>query len=190
MVAMNPIKPALFLLLLSASLLAAVQASAKTILPDACGDDGVKFDVKTQKDQPAPAPPEAGKAQIVLIGTIDKEGAGTCIACNFVGRVGVDGAWVGANKGASYFAYTVEPGEHHVCANWQTIGQDGKKVGVASFTAEPGKAYYFRVAITIQPYTTDRGAQKEDRLDLTQLSEDEGKYRVKVSALSTATPKK
>jgi len=30
----------------------------------------------------------------------------------------------------------------------------------------------------------------EQRLDLTQLSDDEGKYQVKISALSTGTPKK
>ena len=28
-----------------------------TILPGACGDDKVTFDVRTQKDQPAPAAP-------------------------------------------------------------------------------------------------------------------------------------
>jgi hypothetical protein len=33
-------------------------------------------------------------------------------------------------------------------------------------------------------------AQLEQRLELTQLSDDEGKYRVKVSPLSTGNPKK
>ncbi|MGA9068957.1 MAG: hypothetical protein WB424_01805, partial [Terracidiphilus sp.] len=64
-------KPRVVVMLICASLLAAMQASAKTILPDACGDDSIKFEVSTQKDQPPPAPPAAGKAQIVLIETLD-----------------------------------------------------------------------------------------------------------------------
>ena len=64
---MTSIKPALFLLLLCASLLAAVQAKAKTILPDACGDDKIKFEVSTKKHQPPPASPADGKAQIIFI---------------------------------------------------------------------------------------------------------------------------
>ena len=44
----------------------AVQARATT-LPDACGDDKIKFDVKTEKSKTAPLPPAAGKAQIVFI---------------------------------------------------------------------------------------------------------------------------
>lgn len=46
-----------------------------TTLPDACGDDKVQFDVKTAKNQPSPAPPAAGKAQIVFIGLVDARGA-------------------------------------------------------------------------------------------------------------------
>ncbi|MGA3159626.1 MAG: hypothetical protein ABSC77_00300 [Terracidiphilus sp.] len=46
--------PRLVVLLLCAPLLA-VCARAKTILPDACGDDSVKFEVSTLKNQPAPA---------------------------------------------------------------------------------------------------------------------------------------
>ena len=36
-------------------------------LPESCGDDKVKFDVKTESNRPAPAPPTGGMAQIVLI---------------------------------------------------------------------------------------------------------------------------
>ena len=61
--------PGLFVLLLCASLVPAMQAKAKTILPDACGDDDVKFKVDTKKDHPAPPPPTAGKAQIALLKT-------------------------------------------------------------------------------------------------------------------------
>jgi hypothetical protein len=161
-----------------------------TVLPDACGRDEIRFKVTTEKGRPAPAAPEAGKAQIVFVETIDKDWTGTCIGCNVLTRVGVDGAWVGANKGVSYFAYTVEPGEHHLCANWQSVlGSTGKDIGVASFVAEPGKVYYFQVAITMKQWSVDGFIHSENRLDLKQLSDDEGRYLVKVSPLSAAIAK-
>jgi hypothetical protein len=82
-------KPRFFVLLLCASLVPAVQASAKTILPDSCGDDSVKFDVKTEKDQPAPVLPAEGKAQIVFVGTVPVESA---LARFPAIRFGVNGA--------------------------------------------------------------------------------------------------
>jgi hypothetical protein len=105
---MTAINPRLFALLLCASLVCAVPAHAKTILPDACGDDSVKLDVTTKKNQPAPAPPEAGKAQIVF-----SESGG------LIARFGMDGSWVGANDRDSYFAVEVAPGEHHLCLSFQ-----------------------------------------------------------------------
>src|ERR1700687_4343814 len=102
-------KSKLGVLLLLASLSPAVQARTR-ILPDACGDDKVKFEISKQKDQPAPAAPETGKAQIVFVNTVEKEGVGTwthgiaCIGCDNPTRIGVDGAWAGAKKGESYFA--------------------------------------------------------------------------------------
>jgi len=183
------VKSRLVALLVSVSLVSAVQAWA-TVLPDACGDDKVKFNVKTQAGQPAPAPPVAGKAQIVFIETMDEENLAFCKDCDVVARLGLDGAWVGANKGNSYFAYTVEPGEHHLCTNWDSPRAFlSQKVGVADFTAEPGKTYYFQARFLIKMVDIDT-AQLEQRLDLTQLSDDEGKYQVKISALSTGTPKK
>jgi len=182
-------KSRLVALFLCASLVCAVQARATT-LPDACGDDKVKFDVKTQAGQSAPAPPADGKAQIVFIETMDEENLAFCKGCDVVARLGVDGAWVGANKGNSYFAYTVEPGEHHLCTNWDSPRAFlSEKVGVADFTAEPGKTYYFQARFLIKMVDIDT-AQLEQRLELTQLSDDEGKYRVKVSPLSTGNPKK
>ncbi|MFY9854407.1 MAG: hypothetical protein WAK26_11085, partial [Terracidiphilus sp.] len=87
-------KPALVILLLSASFAVAAQAWATT-LPDACGDDKIKFDVKTEEGQHTPAPPPAGKALIVFIENDDKE-IGCVALCEVTTRVGMDGAWVGA----------------------------------------------------------------------------------------------
>jgi hypothetical protein len=44
----------------------ALQARA-TVRPDACGDDKIKFEVSTQSNQPPPAPPADGKAQLVFV---------------------------------------------------------------------------------------------------------------------------
>ncbi len=165
-------------------------------LPDACGDDKTQFDVKTEKHQPAPAPPTVGIAQIVFVGLVDP-GPGGCLGCTFSPRVGIDGSWVGATKGNSYFSVEVDPGEHHLCAAWKSLrATQGKNVGVASFTAEAGKVYYFQVGIR-EVETGVMGTSGGSPLsiydwvlDLTPLSDDEGRYRVKISALATSKEKK
>lgn len=182
--------PRLVLLLLCASLIPAVQASAKTILPDACGDDSVKFEVSTQKDQPAPAPPAAGKAQVVFI---ENENQGLGFGKHATVRYGMDGSWMGANNDNSYFVVNIDPGLHHLCASWQSsLGQLKKSIDVASFTAEAGKVYYFAADIKITvvrgasgPGVTSGGGGGSVDFGLAPLNEDEGKYRVKAWKLST-----
>ncbi len=64
-------KPSLGALFLCAFLACAAQVWATT-LPDSCGDDKVKFDVKTEEGQPVPAGPAEGKAQSSLSKTKTK----------------------------------------------------------------------------------------------------------------------
>src|ERR1022692_4903336 len=61
-------------------------------------------------------------------------------------RVSLDGSWVGANRGASYFFFPVEPGEHHLCADWQSAPPSvvGRKLALSNLGAEPGQTYYLR----------------------------------------------
>jgi hypothetical protein len=131
-------KPTSVILILFSTFVLAAQARAKTILPDACGDDSVKFNVKTEKNQLPPTPPPAGKAQIVFVS--DAKG--------WSARYGMDGAWVGANDGNSYFAVTVDPGQRHLCVDYHvsaaylgTLKQTNMLV--ASIAVEEGKVYYF-----------------------------------------------
>jgi hypothetical protein len=157
-------------------------------LPDACGDDKVRFDVKLQKDPPAPSDPAPGKAQIVFIETSKKPAAIGCMGrCNNFTRFGVDGAWVGATKDNSYFTLSVDPGVHHLCAVL------GKEVDAEALTVEVGKVYYFQANYNAEgtQYGNARHPdyQIEKNVDFSLLTEDQGKYRVKVSDLSTATPK-
>ncbi len=185
---MVAMKTRLFAILLCAILVPALQAWAKTILPDACGDDKVKFDVTTQKNQPAPAPPAAGKAQIIFIEALDKTWG--CWQCGTPStRYGMDGTWVGANQGNSYFAIDVAPGEHHLCVGWQSaFGHLKQMVGLASFTAEAGKVYYFEAKTAIQAHNYGDNSEIDRNLDFVQANDDEGKYRVKASKLSTFRP--
>lgn len=167
--------------------------AGKTILPDACGDENIKFDVSTLKDQPAPQPPPAGSAQIVFV---EEQNARASFHMVTV-RYGVDGSWVGANYGDSYFVVNVAPGVHHLCVNAQG---DKKAVGVTSFTAEAGKVYYYEASTTVTrsgggmiTTTGPNGAighgmapsSVNKFFQFTELGEDEGRYRIKAWKLAT-----
>lgn len=167
-------------------MIAAVQASAK-ILPESCGSDQVKFDVKVKtppdgKPSPDITPPAPGKAQIIFIETMNSEGLHLTTPTT---RFGVDGAWVGANKGNSRFAVDVTPGEHNVCVNWQSNFDDqSDKFGLDTFTAEAGKIYYYEVKI--MRFSEGVGTHMDFLFDLKQLSGIEGRYRTKISGESTS----
>jgi hypothetical protein len=151
-----------------------------TTWPDSCGNDKVKFDVKTEEGQPAPARPAEGKAQIIFV---ENENQMIGPFMHATVRFGMDGAWVGANYGNSYFAVTVDPGVHHLCANWQsTWGTFNKNIDLTSFTAESGKVYYFAAQVTVN-------SRDSVTFGLSQLNEDEGRYRIANSKLSTSKPK-
>ena len=174
---MNKLKCSLFL----ACLACAPLASAKTILPDSCGDDRIKFDVFTEKTQTPPGSPEAGKAQIVFIEDVERYGF---FLTDPTARFGVDGRWAGAGNGNSYFTTSVVPGVHHLCVNWQSgKGSENSKVSMATFTAEASKIYYFQVKIFVRQ--DSQGWTKERSFELKALEEEEGQYRVKVSKLAT-----
>jgi hypothetical protein len=175
----NPVTRKFYGLLLCLFFVSAAQAWA-TVLPDSCGDDKVKFDVTKQKGGLPPSAPESGKAQIFFIEAMDK--TALCFGCDVTSRIGIDGAWVGANHGNSYFAVSVSPGEHHLCVDWQSdFGFLKEKVGLTSFTAEPGKDYYYEVQVEVKRISDD---YTERSLHLAAVSKDEGKWRIKKSQVS------
>jgi hypothetical protein len=178
---------------LAALILAVIVASVSqvwaTVLPDACGTDNVKFKVSTQKGQPVPSGPTADKAQIVIVESPEMDAKCLGPSCHVTVRIGLDGAWIGATEDKSYFAFSVGPGEHHLCANWQSaLGSLNKLVNMTSFIAESGTVYYYEV----KPVMRFRGEHQDDeyKLDLKTLDEDEGNYAIKVSSLSASTPKR
>lgn len=63
-------------------------------------------------------------------------------------RVGMDGSWLGVNQGGSYLFFPVDPGEHHLCVDWQSkFKRLNKLIAFEHFSAKPGQIYYFRSRI-------------------------------------------
>ena len=105
--------------------------------PAACGDVSEQFKVKTSKGTP-PAP-EADKALIVFVENLDDE-----LTVIPTARFGVDGHWVGATRGNSYYAVSVAPGEHKLCASQQGKSVAEKdNVDSATVHLQAGQTYYY-----------------------------------------------
>ena len=182
---MNLMIPRFSIMLLCASLLPSVQALAKSnaILPDGCGNDSIQYDAKQEKDNPGLPALAGGKALIVFSESMPNE-----MRVQSTTRFGVDGAWVGATKGDSYFTLTVDPGEHNLCASMQSAPSRMKKTftQMATLTAEAGKVYYFEAAVDVIGNANVGIAS----FDFSQLAEKEGKYRVKAWKFAISKPKK
>jgi len=153
------------------------QDSKSARIQPSCGPSDVQFEVGTSKRQPD-ATMEPGKAQVYVIQVVRTpffEPASPTI------RVAVDGSWIGATKGNSYVNFSVDPGEHHLCVQWQSsLKSRSDKAVFSSLSAEEGKKYYFRSLFTWRGHA----------LDLERLDPDEGRFLVSSSALSIPHPKK
>lgn len=143
----------------------------------ACGRNDVSFDVKRDQSQHALAQPEPGKALIYFVQDL---GQTHCIVHCVTVKIGLDGTWVGANQDNSYFSVSVEPGEHHVCANPQSR-ELRHLVGLAHFTAEVGKTYYLRTRLF--------GDQNQQLIDFGPIDSDQAGYFVASYPLSVSQPK-
>ena len=150
-------------------------ACAFAQLPPACGPAGVSFNVKLDESRHAQAQPEPGKAWVYFIQEKGSDALGVTT------MIGLDGTWVAANKNSSSFAVSVEPGEHHVCANAQS--RRGHPVGLAHFTAEAGQVYYFNARVVY-------GEAADANLFFAPVDTDQDKYLIAAFPLSVSTPKK
>jgi hypothetical protein len=161
----------LVLMLLAVSTFAQEQPGA---VAAACGPKEV-LEVKLDQSQHALAQPEPGKARVYFVQDV---GAVNCLgSCGT--RIGLDGAWAGANKQLSYFSISVERGEHHVCASIRSQFSP-HTVAFAHFTAEVGKVYYFRT----RPFLA-----KDQILNIDPIDSDEAKYLIASYPLSVSKPK-
>jgi hypothetical protein len=171
-------KTALVLLLLAASAFAQ-DPGAVMAAKAACGPSSVKFDAQQDTTQHPTPEPDPGKALVYVVQSL---GEIECTSCALT-KVAMDGAWVGATQGTSYLFVPVEPGEHHICANWQSRFEwKSKALALANFTAEAGHVYYFRVRLSL--------SRMIYVFDLDPINSDEGKLLVASSGLSVSHPKK
>ena len=160
---------------------AAQTKSTQPTDPNSCGPDNTEFTVDRDDTQPPPTDPEPGKALVFVVddyeGALEESGTPTI-------RIGLDGTWVGANRGKSYIYFSVEPGDHRLCASAQ---RDGKALAhqraLAHFNAEAGKSYFFRVK-------TMNRAGTEANLELHPLEPQEAKYLIADSNHTVFRPKK
>jgi hypothetical protein len=146
--------------------------------PDAaCGSAETQFDVKTEGTAPPAAQAKDGQALVYVV-----EDQQFKFVKDVTTRVGLDGEWVGANRGYSYVVFPVDPGEHHLCTDWLS-SFNGRLLSLAKFTAEAGKVYYFRARTT--------GAKDERAaLDLERVNSDEGRLLVSRATPSVSSVKK
>jgi len=161
-------------LLLAAS---ACAQDSSDVVRAACGSDHVSFGVKLDQSAHSPAQPEPGKARIYFI-----HEAGTSFTIGYpTSKLGIDGMWVGANHGNSYFSVSVAPGEHRLCAALQSSIVD-QRVELAHLRAEAGKVYYYRTRLVM--------SREVELLELVPIDSDQGKLLIDSFPLSVSHAKK
>jgi hypothetical protein len=170
----------IFFLLASPAL--AQDKLADTVLAPGCGAEDAKFDVKTLKRQHPVTQPDGEKALVYFIEDDSENGS----IFKPTIRAGLDGGWVGATHGNSYFYFSAAPGEHHLCASWQPVdaSEKNRTRAVAHLTAEAGHVYYFRVK------SRWNGKYGALNIDFAPLDSDEGKLLMSTFSFCTFHPRK
>ena len=157
------------------------EAAARTAA--GCGADNVQFDVKTDKSLHPQGQAPAGKA-LVYVFEVEKTDPAAFKVGAVTIRIGLDGQWVGANHGNTYFYFSVDPGDHSICANWQSsLGRLSKLASAISLKAEAGQVYYFLTKVAER--SRDNPAVWMEAVDPA-----EAKLLIASSSLSNSHPKK
>lgn len=148
-----------------------------------CGADNTQFDVKTDKSQHPQAQASEGKAVVYVfeeLRTPNELSIGSIII-----RIGLDGHWIGADHEKAYFYFTVDPGDHSICANWQSSLKSLSRLSAAiSVTAEAGKSYY------VEAKVADGSGRHVPQLWLEPLDPAEAQLMIASNAFSTSGAKK
>jgi Protein of unknown function (DUF2846) len=176
-------KAALMVLLFASSVFAQKAPSATGVATaPGCGPADFSFAVKSDGSSHPVTRPEPGKALIYFEQDdklFDSRPRPTV-------KWGMDGNWVGATQADSYFYLTVEPGEHHLCAEWQSavLVNASRQSAAAHFTAEAGQVYYFRAQ---NFYWKESGAAN---MKLGPVDSDEAQLLMTRFGFSTSHPNK
>jgi hypothetical protein len=172
---------AIFLLSFATASLAQTAPVEQTAAPG-CGKDDVKFDVKTEKSQHPFAKPDPGKPLVYFL----QDDTDFLSNPRPTTRFSLDGSWIGATHSSSYFYVSVDPGEHHLCAGWQSfVGLTaGQKSAAARFNADAGGIYFFVVRNHAMQEREPAG------MKLRTLDPDEAQLLMSKYAFSTSRAKK
>jgi hypothetical protein len=179
-------KTTLVIILLASSALAQDEA-AMNRAKAACGPISAEFEVTADKEQHPIAQPQANKALVYVVSVEHRNLGLYCLGnCGSITKVGLDGAWIGANRSSSYLFFPVEPGEHHLCTTWQAANKRFRdQTSLTSFTAEPGRTYYFRTAVI----DLSGNLLMFNSIDLEPVNNDEGQLLVASSPFASFHPK-
>jgi hypothetical protein len=168
-------KIALLAMLLAVS---AYSQEKNALISQACGPMNVNFDVNLNYSLQTPTRPESEKSIVYFI---QDSGLPNHALFGQVSRIGLDGAWVGANKNNSYFSLSVAPGEHHLCMHMQGIGH-GNQIELLHLYAEPGKVYYFRTRHIL--------SGNANFIEIAPVDSDQARYLIASFPLSLSKPSK
>jgi len=146
-----------------------------------CGASQVSVSVTAQKNQHPFAQPDAGKALVYFL----EDDSNFNATPKPTVRVGLDGKWVGATHGSSYFYFPVDVGRHHLCASWQGKGQEAY-AAATDFSARAGELYFFLVRDT---FLWPKGSDLIRKIDLKTVNGDEGQLLASKYSFSTSHPK-
>ena len=175
--------------LILAALLFAMPALAQdapegdaTAAAPGCGPANIKFAVKSDSSNHPVSKPEEGKALVYFI----QDDQYFFSRPRPTVKWGVDGNWVGATQSNAYFAFSVDPGEHHLCSEWQTsVGPfAGHQASATHFVAKAGRVYYFVAQDLFQKDTQPAAVR------LTPFESDEALLLMSKFSFSTSQPKK
>jgi len=147
-----------------------------------CGSQAIQYAVKGDKTPHPIVTPEPGKAAVYIVQQ-EKRDVDSLNLWAVTTRIGLDGAWQGANHGQSHSLLSVDPGEHHLCVDWQSSLKEFSNAGSATtFTAEAGKTYYFLA-------TVEERQKHEPAILLEAIDPAEGQLLISKSSLSKSHPK-
>ena len=159
--------------------------SAQAAAPG-CGDKKIKWDVTTDRSIHPVATAGPGKALVYFL----QDDANFQSSPKPTTRFGLNGSWVGATQSNAYFYVSVDPGEHHLCAGWQSwVGVGAGHTSAADhFTAEAGRSYFF----IVRDFYTDNVHEPANlaNMKLEQVNGDEGQLLMSKFGFSTSRARK
>ncbi|HEX4001245.1 MAG TPA: hypothetical protein VHX36_01260 [Candidatus Acidoferrales bacterium] len=147
-----------------------------------CGSPKTQFNVKVEKKGRAMPRPAPGKAIVFVISEY-KTQPGYMTLGHVTTRVGLDGNWMGASHQNSYLFFTVNPGDHQLCSDVQSIFAPKSLAAAADLTAAPDQSYFYRVVVN------ERRGEKP-RMYLDAVDNAEGALLMSNAGLSMSKAKK